>query len=581
MKADPAEYPQIKMDNVIFDNFKNNKQTDKFAPYPYGSPKKITKDGIDYIKTVFYTSFRSLVEGKLKGFASLAFNIELKKSGSDRSSPFDDDFFSSSSMFSGSFFNRNKIVTRILTSKIPEIELKPLPPLPGKTNYLGLIGNWNIKESVKYETLKEGEPITLSLDISGYGTAETVNAPEINIPGFNAYSPEVITNENGYGKKQNIKIDYILIPTESGKTNLNLSFSIFDTKSAKYKTAEIKQQLDIQKGDGESVKTAYTPQKSTVKQKKSKVSNSILYLKVKPDSSIKLPLYKNYLFIMVFLLIIGPAAWILFELFCFRKKYITGKKGFKRRNKAAKKRNSILKSVRKTKNIKELSDIVQEEIVPYINDIKDYPPGTTAKDLETKLNNRNLSDPLIDAEASAYMPSNDGNSEDLKKKIIKIVKHFSMFIIVFSVILFTSNNTFGDSIETLNASQKVITNQTTSSVDSQNIIHDLSENELTAEFTKLYNKGKFNQALEICKKQINLSTPNPDWIYNLGNCYYQKGNLAKAMVCYERALRLSPRDSDILENLNLVRRKLFLPEVYQTNTPLELVTFIRDYLRPR
>jgi tetratricopeptide (TPR) repeat protein len=560
LKADPVEYPQIKMDNIIFDNFKENKQSDKFAPYPYGSPAKVTNDGIDYIETTFYTSFRPLSDGILRGGTSLTFNIQLKSSSrSSGSSPFDDDLFGSNSMFSGSFFNRNKFVTRIITAKIPKIEVKPLPPIPAKSNYLGLIGDWKIKENINYEKLKEGEPVTVSLDITGLGSLETLNVPDINVPGFNVYSPEVIKQENGYGEKQSVKIDYVLIPTEPGKSNLNLSFSIFDTKFGKYKTVKIKKTLEIKKGDGESVKSIYSSSNMNISKKKNKVSNSILYIKIHPGSSMEVPLYKNFLFTIVFLLLVGPTVWILFELFCFRKKYITGKDGFKRRSKAAKKRKSILKSVKNSSDMKELADTVQKEVIPYINDMKGFPPGTTVEGLEKVLKDKEITEALKDSEASAYIPSNEDNSDELKKKIIRIIKHFSMFVIACGVIFMTSNNTFGND---------TFGNDTAS----------LESN--SSEFTALYNNGKFDQALKICKDQINLSAPNPDWLYNLGNCYFQKGDLAKAMVCYERALRLMPRDSDILENLNFVRRKLFLPEVYQTNAPIELVKFIRDYLRP-
>ena len=554
LKADPVEYPQIKMNNIIFDSFKNNKQNDKYAPYPYGSPLKISKDGIDYIKTTFYTSFRALTDGDLKGGISVTFNIQLKGNNKSRgNSPFEDDFFGSS-FFSGSFFNQNKVVTRIITADIPEIKVRTLPPVPGNGTYLGLIGDWEIKESIKYEKLKEGEPITISLELTGFGSTENLDVPEINVPGFNTYSPEIINKDNGYGKKQDVKIDYVLIPTEPGKTNLNLSFLIFDTKAGKYKTVKVKKTLDIQKGDGESVKSFYTSTASEKRvNKKSKVSNSILYIKVNPGASVELPLYKNFLFVILFLFISGPVVWILFELFYFRKKYITGKDGFKRKSKAARKKGYILKSVKKAKDLKELSDAVQKDVIPYINDMKGFPPGTTAEGLENILNKDEITKPLKACEASAYIPSNEDNSDELKKKIIKIVKHFSMFTIVCVVMFMSSYNTYGA---------------------------DNSKAKTAAEFTKFYNNGKFDKALEICKERTNLSSPNPDWIYNLGNCYFQKGDLAKAMVCYERALRLSPRNSDVLENLNFVRRKLFLPDVYQTSTPVELIKFIRDYLRP-
>lgn len=43
--------------------------------------------------------------------------------------------------------------------------------------------------------------------------------------------------------------------------------------------------------------------------------------------------------------------------------------------------------------------------------------------------------------------------------------------------------------------------------------------------------------------------------YNLGNSYFKKGNVGKAILNYERARRLIPRDSDLNFNLQYVRSR--------------------------
>ncbi len=47
----------------------------------------------------------------------------------------------------------------------------------------------------------------------------------------------------------------------------------------------------------------------------------------------------------------------------------------------------------------------------------------------------------------------------------------------------------------------------------------------------------------------------PGVLYNLANSYAKTGKVGKAIVNYERALKLSPGDSDILGNLELLRRE--------------------------
>ena len=557
LNADPVEYPRLKINNVIFDTF-NNPQVDKFAPYPYKTPKKVTIDGIDYIRTTFYTSFRALSSGSHEGVASLAFRIKTNSNRAGRRSTFSDSFFDDS-FFSGSLFGGNsKYVTKIINSTIPKFNIKPLPAVPGNSNYLGLVGSWFIKYELKHEKLQEGEPITLKLNISGRGSTENISAPEISVPGFNTYPPEVVNDENKITGRKSITVDYVLIPTESGKTNLDIKFSIFDTKSGKYKTIDVKKKFNIEKGSGKGAGAAFLSnapadkENSVKKDKAKKVSNSILYIAVKPGKTVEIPLYKNYLFVIVFLIICGPVLWLLSELLFFRKKYITGTDGFDRKNKAGKKKGRIIKKIKRTESVKELSEIVQQDVIPYINDVKNFPPGTTVSDLEAKLEKSWLIEPLKEAETSAYMPGMEGNTRELKNKILKVVKYFSIVLAVAVILSANLNSAVG--------SEK--------------------DNSPIQKFTKFYNNGKFDAALDICKKQIQMSAPNPNWIYNIGNCYFQKGDLAKSLVYYERAIRLEPRNSDFLENLNFVRRKLDLPEIYQTKTPLELILFMRDYLRP-
>ncbi len=43
--------------------------------------------------------------------------------------------------------------------------------------------------------------------------------------------------------------------------------------------------------------------------------------------------------------------------------------------------------------------------------------------------------------------------------------------------------------------------------------------------------------------------------YNLGNAYYRIGNVPKALLYYEKALKMSPLDDDILHNIDMARSK--------------------------
>jgi tetratricopeptide (TPR) repeat protein len=44
--------------------------------------------------------------------------------------------------------------------------------------------------------------------------------------------------------------------------------------------------------------------------------------------------------------------------------------------------------------------------------------------------------------------------------------------------------------------------------------------------------------------------------FNLGNCYYRQNQIGRAVLNYERALRLDPTDKDIVHNIYIMRGKL-------------------------
>lgn len=66
-----------------------------------------------------------------------------------------------------------------------------------------------------------------------------------------------------------------------------------------------------------------------------------------------------------------------------------------------------------------------------------------------------------------------------------------------------------------------------------------------------YRDGKFDLAVK--EYETALESGQVSWpaFYNLGNAYYKTGNLARAILNYEKALRLNPAHPDVRHNLSL------------------------------
>lgn len=69
-----------------------------------------------------------------------------------------------------------------------------------------------------------------------------------------------------------------------------------------------------------------------------------------------------------------------------------------------------------------------------------------------------------------------------------------------------------------------------------------------------YKAGNLEDAITLYQGLLSGSGPeNADIYYNLGNAYFRLNKYGKAIASYRRALRMAPRDQDILANLRYVR----------------------------
>lgn len=78
----------------------------------------------------------------------------------------------------------------------------------------------------------------------------------------------------------------------------------------------------------------------------------------------------------------------------------------------------------------------------------------------------------------------------------------------------------------------------------------------TALADSAYNNKNYEKAEELYSKVLNEEGPSAGLLYNLGNTYYKLGKDGEAMLCFERAKKLSPGDKMINQNLNFLRNKV-------------------------
>ncbi len=72
----------------------------------------------------------------------------------------------------------------------------------------------------------------------------------------------------------------------------------------------------------------------------------------------------------------------------------------------------------------------------------------------------------------------------------------------------------------------------------------------------LYQRGKIPEARDLYQAIVQEGYVGGALYYNLGNAYYRTGDIGRAILNYERALRLNPTDDDVQHNLALANLRI-------------------------
>lgn len=100
--------------------------------------------------------------------------------------------------------------------------------------------------------------------------------------------------------------------------------------------------------------------------------------------------------------------------------------------------------------------------------------------------------------------------------------------------------------------------------------HHSTANDAESDYLKAgdyYQKLDFANAIQLYEELIKAGHVSSEVYYNLGNCYFKTGQVAYALVNYERAKKLAPNDEDIAFNIKISALKVVdkidaVPEIF-------------------
>ncbi len=544
--TNPENYfPDVALENVVFRDYSHqNKYNNKFA-YRDGSSAIV--DGRRFQLFVYQTSVSGVEVGTIEGTIrhTVPFiNPERERRSSRsnrRKSPFDD-FFSDD--FFG-FRQRNQILTHDLETVLPPIAVRAVPEDENSDGqYLGLIGAWTIQLATDKKTVSVGEDVALTLSISGAGNINSLIAPNLDLPGFRIYPPEV---NRDLGETSRGEVRWVLIPLSDESRLPDFAYKTFDPESGRYRRHDFHIDLNVTPAAERGVVGPLVEDygKNTGAEsgetKKLHQSTDILYIKKSAGSYLAVPLWRNVIILVVAAGAGPPLGFLAVLFFVGRRERLSGNESLRRRRNALKRRNVVFRRL-KNASQDDIATVVREELLPYLVAVLKLPPGAGTAELYRHIDDPELVGLLEQAEADGFMPG--ARSRLDAAQLLQRVKRLSIFLLC---ILWPMAAQCNDTMEQASAA---------------------------------YDQGRLGEAESLYRNMARDGHDNAALLFNLGNCAYRKGEYGAAVYYYERARRLAPRDSDIVENLNFVRSQLNLVPVNHSRTPIDALRALRDNLRP-
>jgi tetratricopeptide (TPR) repeat protein len=92
------------------------------------------------------------------------------------------------------------------------------------------------------------------------------------------------------------------------------------------------------------------------------------------------------------------------------------------------------------------------------------------------------------------------------------------------------------------------------------IFSEQKPEDMFSQANQLYQKDQYQEAINLYNSILQKGMVSFDVYFNLGNAYYRTQRPGLALVNYERALRIKPRDSDVRSNIEFVTAAMKLPD---------------------
>lgn len=452
------------------------------------------------------------------------------------------------SIFDG-FFDSVTTVRQKVVSKAVKVNVSALPK-GAPESFGGGVGEFTISAKMSKDSLKTHEAASLIVTVSGKGNISLIQAPDVKLPpDMEAYDTKTSDRVDKSGYSGSKRYEYPFIPRSWGDFVIPpVKYSYYDVKAGKYVTLQT-DSIAFNVARGADVPGAGTVISAPSQKDVKSLGTDIRYINVKNSqlSAKGVFFVGSALFWMLSILIVLLAVlcWAAFRKIAARRADVAGAKN-RKATKMAMKRLRLAGTFLRQNLYTAFYEELHKALLGFMSDKLNVPVAELSKErIAEILSEGGVPASLIDSfvglidacEFARYSPS-AGNEA--------MTAHYEAALDVISSV--DSNMKTAKTVskgKTLMLTLLLMIPIASSAAENY-------PDSLWNAANEAYAQERWEDAVNDYTAIAEASMESAPLWCNLGSAWYKSGNLGKAILCYERALKLDPSYEDARYNLELL-----------------------------
>lgn len=475
------------------------------------------------------------------------------------------------SIFDSFFQDDVRTIRKRVTTSPVHVKVNPLPS-GQPASFGGGVGSFGISARLTADELKTHDAASLIITVSGRGNVTLLEEPKVNFPpDFDVYDTKTTENtDKGNGGTSGSKsFEFPFIPRSAGEFTIEpVQYSYYDVSSGKYVTLST-QPLTIKVAKGKGSESSQQPAVSSGIERRDvkSLADDIRFITTKMPSLkesgsffVSTPLF---CILLALLLVAATVVWLVFRKVSAMKADVAGTKN-RKASKMAQKRLKQAGEYLDRNLYTAFYEELHNALIGFVSDKLNMDMTDMSKDnIASALTAGGVMDEqvksftdLLDAcEFARYSP--DSGNDAMRAHYESAVEAISAIdsrlkggkgkagvTAIVALLLMV-----GAGLD-INA-QEDSTFINISPEQEGTVTEQYSDDPyaLWAGGVQAYNEGRFADAASLWEAILATGKDSPELYYNLGNAFFKGSDYPRAVLNYERALKLDPSYSDARYNL--------------------------------